>query len=286
MAEYKRNQIPRGHQLYDQTLDAIRSLGGSASIAEIAQRVIGDLGLPDDLAQLPHGRGSQTELEYRLGWSRTYLKQYGLLENSSRGVWSLTPEGVNAGAVDPDEVVRFVQQQQRRSGIRTPEEANDNAEDLPETESWKETLSEILRAMPPAAFERLCQRLLRESGFIEVEVTGRSGDGGIDGKGIIRFGELISFPVIFQCKRYSSNVGPAIVRELRGAMQGRADRGMILTTSGFTADAYKEATRDGVPPIDLINGDLLVNKLKELRLGVNVQMVEDVTVDAGWFQAL
>ena len=210
MAEYKRNQIPRGHQLYDRTLDAIRSLGGSASVAEIAQWVIVDLGLPDDLAQLPHGRGSQTELEYRLAWSRTYLKQYGLLENSTRGVWSLTAEGWKVDSVEPDEVVRFVQQQQRASGIRAPEEANDDVEDLPEPESWRETLAEVLRAMPPARFERLCQRLLRESGFIEVEVTGRSGDGGIDGRGQIRLAGLISFPVVFQCKRWNSSVGPAV----------------------------------------------------------------------------
>ena len=142
--------------------------------------------------------------------------------------------------------------------------------------------------MEPAAFERLSQRLLRESGFIEVEVTGRSGDEGIDGNGIIRLAGLISFPVLFQCKRYKGNVSSGAVRDFRGAMQGRADKGLIITTGGFTSGAHKEATRDGAPPIDLIDGALLVNKLKELRLGVSVrtETVEIVDVDGHWFETI
>jgi restriction system protein len=128
--------------------------------------------------------------------------------------------------------------------------------------------------------------MLRESGFIEVEVTGRSGDGGIDGNGIIRLAGLISFPVLFQCKRYAGNVGAGAVRDFRGAMQGRADKGLILTTGGFTSDAHQEATRDGAPPIDLIDGDLLVNKMKELGLGVTTKTIEVVEVESRWFDSV
>jgi restriction system protein len=284
---YSRNQVPSHDQLFNPTLKAIRALGGSASIAEIAQRVINDLTLPDGLAQFPHGRGRQTELEYRLAWARTYLKQYGLLENSTRGVWSLTPQGLKSEAVEPSQVVRSVQQEQRKSDTETTEDVNNGSgEDLTESESWRETLAETLRAMPAAGFERLCQRLLRESGFIEVVVTGRSGDQGIDGRGQIRLAGLISFPVIFQCKRWNSSVGPGVVRELRGAMQGRADRGLIITTDRFTRDAQTEATRDGAPPIDLIDGELLIDKLKELKLGVSTRMVEAVVVDSTWFSSV
>ncbi|MDZ7779799.1 MAG: restriction endonuclease [Gemmatimonadota bacterium] len=139
--------------------------------------------------------------------------------------------------------------------------------------------------MDPTAFERLCQRVLRESGFIEVEVTKRSGDGGIDGHGLIRIGGLISFPVLFQSKRYAGTIGPDVVRDFRGAMMGRADKGLIIATSAFTREARREATRDGAPPIDLIDGELLVHKLKDLGLGVQVQTrtVEDVEIDEGWF---
>ena len=134
----------------------------------------------------------------------------------------------------------------------------------------------------------MCQRLLRESGFIEVEVTGRPGDDGIDGHGIIRLVGLISFPVLFQCKRYSGSVSPSVVRDFRGAMMGRAEKGVILTTGGFTKEAQREATRDGVPLIDLIDGELLIDKIKELELGVSVRkkMVEVVEVDRDWFASI
>ena len=126
--------------------------------------------------------------------------------------------------------------------------------------------------------------LLRESGFVQVEVTGRTGDGGIDGKGIMRLGGLLSFHVIFQCKRYRDTVGVGHVRDFRGAMVGRADKGLLVTTGNFTKDAVREATRDGAPAIDLIDGDQLVDKLKELELGVHTKVVEveHVTIDRDW----
>ncbi len=143
-----------------------------------------------------------------------------------------------------------------------------------------------LLEMQPDAFERLCQRVLRESGFIQVEVTGRSGDGGIDGHGLVRLAGLISFPVIFQCKRYRNTISSSIVRDFRGAMVGRADKGLIITTGRFTQDASQEATRDGAPPIDLIDGEQLIDKLKDLKLGVVTRQVEVVEVNTGWFAAI
>ena len=248
-------------------------------------------------------------MEYNLGWSRTYLKDYGLLDNSRRGVWSLTALGIDTESVDPEDVVRAYRK--RRDGSRgksdvggpteeSPDAVAPMSEEIPADEpvliedspdefaSWRETLSAVLLSMPPDAFERLCQRLLRESGFIEVAVTGKSGDGGIDGRGIIRLAGMISFPVVFQCKRFTNNVSAGTVRDFRGAMAGRADRGLILTTGGFTRDAEKEATRDGVPPIDLIDGELLMNRLKKLELGVSVSVrtVEVVEVDKGFFDSI
>ena len=146
----------------------------------------------------------------------------------------------------------------------------------------KEPVKRLL-VISPAAFERLVQRLLRESGFVEVEVTGRSGDGGIDGKGIARMSGLLSFYVIFQCKRYKGSITPSQIRDFRGAMQGRADKGIFITTGNFTRDARKKATRDGAPPIDLIDGELLCEKLKELSLGVVTRVVEEVNVDQTFF---
>jgi restriction system protein len=132
------------------------------------------------------------------------------------------------------------------------------------------------------------QRLLRESGFIQVEVTGQSGDGGIDGKGIMRLGGMLSFHVIFQCKRYSGSVGAGHVRDFRGAMVGRADKGLLITTGNFTRDAEREATRDGAPAIDLIDGNLLAEKLKEMGLGVitKIVQVEQIEINHEWFASL
>ena len=143
-----------------------------------------------------------------------------------------------------------------------------------------------LYALPPDAFERLTQRLLRESGFVQVKVTGRSGDGGIDGVGIVQLGGLLGFPILFQCKRYRGSVGAGAIRDFRGAMIGRADRGLVITTGTFSRDARAEATRDGAPPIDLVDGEQLLDKLRELRLGVGVKMIEEVTVLPEWFTTI
>lgn len=152
-------------------------------------------------------------------------------------------------------------------------------EETAEVTSWSEKLVTRLLAMPPASFERLCIRVLRESGFIQVEVTGRTGDGGIDGYGVVRLVGMLSFRVSFQCKRYSGNVSASVVRDFRGAMMRRAEKGLIITTGGFTRDAHQEATRDGATAIDLIDGELLADKLKELGLGVRAEMGEAVEID-------
>ncbi len=139
--------------------------------------------------------------------------------------------------------------------------------------------------LSPGDFERLSQRLLREEGFINTQVTGRSGDGGIDGQGVYRL-SLLSFQVFFQCKRYIGSVGAGAIRDFRGAMVGRGDKGLLITTGTFTSNAQAEATRDGAPPIDLIDGARLCELLKNHRLGVHVTMriIEDVSIDEGFFR--
>ena len=276
--------VPRSTDLMNPTLDAIRALGGSASIEEIANRVIEDMNLPPQVVQVPHNDGRQTRLKYNLAWSRTRLKRIGLLDNSDRGVWSLTALGSRTSRVDPAEVSKeFRASNVKSAGAQVTIPRKDSQV---EDDSWRVGLSDALLKMSPEAFERLCQRLLRESGFIEVEVTGRSGDGGIDGHGIIRLAGLISFPVVFQCKRYTNSVAASTVRDFRGAMVGRADKGLILTTGDFTRGARSEATRDGAPPIDLIDEGLLMDRLKELGLGVRTKTVEVVEVDTEWFATI
>ena len=269
------------------TIKALQKLGGSGTNEEIYEKVTQILNLSDQVLEIPHGNSSRSEVEYRLGWSRTYLKKYGLLENSARGVWSLTSTSVNANDLDIKEIVKVVRESHKNN--LTYVETSDEIVDYPETLeeiSWHQELHNILLSIEPAAFERLTQRLLRESGFIQVEVTGKSGDGGIDGVGIARINGFLSFHVLFQCKRYQKSVTSSQIRDFRGAMQGRTDKGLFLTTGTFTRNAIKEATRDGAPPIDLIDGEELVQRLKDLGLGVKIEMIESVEVDTNWFKKL
>jgi restriction system protein len=280
-----RKTVPKFDELIDPTLQALKRLGGSGSIDEIVLEIVKLLGLPPEIAEIPHGTSGRTELEYRSAWARTYLRNAGFIENSERGVWALTPKGTQTASVDGRQIARDVARQQQAA--REAADSGTTPGELAESPStWQDRLLTVLQSMDPTAFERLCQRLLRESGFIEVEVTKRSGDGGIDGYGTIRIGGLISFNVLFQSKRYKGNIGADVVRDFRGAMVGRADKGLIITTGGFTIEARREATRDGAPPLDLIDGRLLAEKLKELKLGVATTFVEHVGIEDEWFKSI
>jgi len=283
------DSLPTFDELIVPTIKALLGLGGSGTIEEINERVYQIANIPDETLQILHGEnGLQSEVDYRLAWSRTYLKKYGLLDNSARGIWALTKSDLNIDQIDSDQIVRTVREQHKQTEQKNKKEANEEVEITEKIEetNWKEQLLNVLFDIPPEAFERLAQRLLRESGFIQVEVIGKIGDGGIDGKGIVRISDFLSFHVIFQCKRYKGSITPSQIRDFRGAMQGRADKGLFITTGTFTRDAIKEATRDGAPPIDLIDGELLCDKLKEFKLGVETELIESVEVKTEWFTYL
>lgn len=281
-----KSDVPKYHELFNPLLEALHELGGSGSVSEIYETVVERSNLPETVTEIPHDpeRSNQTELGYRLAWARTYLKKYGVINNSERGVWIIEPERRDVTSVDSDHVKRMVREQMRQEREASEEQAGDLPE---ETETWRSELHRVLtQELSPDAFERLTKRLLRESGFIQVEVTGRSGDGGIDGNGIIQINGFLSFHVVFQCKRYQGSVSASQIRDFRGAMVGRADKGLMITTGSFTRSALKEATRDGAPPIDLVDGDELAEKLKELDLGVETELVEKVRVDEDWFRQI
>ena len=255
------------------------------TIEEMEEAVSDAIGLTDELRAIPHGEGPRSAFDYTLAWVRTYLKKASTLENSERGVWRLTPIGADISDAEIGTIRRRVDAQDRlRRAQRGSEEdvlESDETTDI----SWKDKLLAALLAMPPDGFERLCQRILRESGFTKVEVTGRSGDGGIDGTGVLRL-NLLSFHVLFQSKRFRGSVGAPIVRDFRGAMVGRADKGLIMTTGTFTPEAKREATRDGAPAIDLVDGDALCDLVKQLKIGVTVRLVEEIDIDAEHFQGI
>ena len=247
---------------------AMKELGGSGTIREIDDKTIEILDLAPEVQEIMHGNSSKTEVEYRLAWTRTYMKKVGILQNSSRGVWSLTTKGRELERINTED------DNLENDGVDTPDEI----------QSWREKLKNVLLNLEPDAFERLTQRLLRESGFTQVQVTGKTGDGGIDGMGIVKLNGIISFHMLFQCKRYTGRVSAGEIRDFRGAMQGRADKGLFITTGKFSVPAIEEANRPGATPIDLVDGDELVEKLKELQLGV--APVNDYIIDEAWFLSI
>lgn len=276
-------------ELFNPLLTVMHELGGSATVEEIERGVAKLLKLKEAEISDIH-RGTQTKLEYRLAWARTYLKKFGIMQNSKHGVWVLTSKGKKTFEVDKSAVKKNNAVLYRQSVQHAPE-STDNSTDnteLLEIDSeitWKEKLLEKLKSLSPAAFERLTQQLLRELGFSNVEVTGRSGDGGIDGIGIVKINGVLSFHVVFQCKRFRNTVGPNLIRELRGALGPHIDKGLFVTTGRFTASAKAEAARTGAVAIDLIDGDDFVERLKALRIGVEVKQrtVEDVYINDEWF---
>jgi restriction system protein len=282
------------------TLLALRDLGDSGSIQEIDDRASDIAGFSDGQLSVLHRDGPQTEVRYRMAWARSYLKAVGALENSSRGVWSITDYGRDLTVVEvagiPARVrALFSRKPKVSTGSKEGESRSEKigligdstspTRETEDEEDWRTDLLSALQAMHPTSFEKLCQRILRESGFTRVEVTGRSGDGGIDGVGVLRIA-LLSFQVSFQCKRYKGNVASSAIRDFRGAMVGRTGKGLFITTGSFTPDAKREATRDGAPVLDLIDGETLCDILKDKNLGVTTQFVEQVSINSAWFDSL
>lgn len=283
-----KSDVPKVQNLIFPTFLAIQNLGGSGTLQEINDEVATILELPDEIQQVSKGDTADTWFAYRCRWARSYLKIAGYAENSERGVWSLTVSGKSATKAQIDDVWSEVHRiTAERRTITNQEIKDENSVELPSEkeksiETWKDRLLAKLKTVTPDGFERLSQRILRESGFTQVRVTGRSGDGGIDGTGVLRV-NLISFQTLFQCKRYKDTVGPNVIRDFRGAMIGRADKGLIITTGRFTAEAQREATRDGAPAIELIDGEELCELLRQLKLGIRIEYIERIEISDTFF---
>lgn len=266
---------PRFVRFFGPVVAALNQLGGSARPSEVRDKVVEDLQISPEVQSEPLASGTP-RFDNQVAWARFYLGRAGIIDTSRRGVWALTEKGRGITTMSDAEALAIFRSVQAGffSGAKVVDESTPTAdEDTAPPEgvpgsTHRAQVLESLYALPPPGFERFCQRLLRESGFEEVTVTGRSGDGGIDGIGILKANVLVSFKVVFQCKRYKDSVGPGQVRDFRGAMMGRADKGIILTTGSFTVEARREAIRDGVPPIELVDGEKLVDMLEDLELGL------------------
>ena len=280
------------------TYEALLKLGGSGTNDEICAQVIKAMNLPDDIVDEPHlGNINQTELEYQLAWARTYLKNFGVIINSGRSVWAIAPDYTTKVELNAKEIVAYTVNRnlQRRlkaasftevqdSEPNDTDPTNDYEEYPDEIKPWRQKLSEILQNMDPYGFERLTQRLLRECGFSQVEVTKKSGDGGIDGTGKLKINGIFSFNVAFQCKRYKGAVGAGDIRDFRGSLTTDIEKGVLITTGTFTKAAKEEASNPGKQQIDLIDGEEFINKIAEY--GIGVKEVKTYEVDENFFEKI
>lgn len=276
---------PQFVQYFQPVIDALMELGGSGRPSEVKELIIEKLNISEDELDETISSGI-SRFSNKVDWARFYLAKADFIDASTRGVWSLTEKGRNAQLSNTEAFQIFqkiheqfsIEKKRQKENVTVSSQKNKIiSNEIPDEDNdHRIILIKRLIDLPASGFERLCQRLLRESGFESVTVTGKSGDGGLDGIGILQVNPFVSFKVLFQCKRYSGSISPSQVRDFRGAMMGRADKGIILTTGTFTSEAKKEAVRDGVPPIELVDREKLLDMFETLELGLKPKKAFDV----------
>ena len=267
-------------------LDALRDLGGSAAPREALDRIAATEKVPESLRNEVL-RSGQERFYNQVHWARQYLVWEGLIDSTRRGVWTLTPQGQTTH-LTPDQSREIFLRQVKRQALLRKGTSDKEAQSQPAQDDVMalapqgdedlgiQSFLALLRALSPTGFEHLCMRLLREAGFERVQVTGRSGDGGIDGAGVLQINRLVSFIVVFQCKKWIHAVPPKEIRDMRGAMDGRAEKGIFLTTSTFSTQARAEAERPGAVPIELVDGEKLFEMFQHYELGLRPRTVYDI----------
>lgn len=293
MGTKSKKKSPTYTELIIPTFKALKKLGGSGTNGEIYDQILLEMDLTTEAIEESHlGSTNQTELQYQLAWARTYLKNYGVISNSKRCVWSISSKysNTNPSELNAKEIIAYTkspeQKEQNKNLLNEkPQDnnmQNDDYEFPEENKSWRVKLSKILHEMDPFAFERLAKRLLRECGFIEVKVTQKTNDGGIDGTGKLKINGIITFNLAFQCKRYKDSVSAKEIRDFRGSIKSDVEKGIFITTSNFTQAAKKEAVEEGKKTIDLVDGDEFIDKLIEYEIGV--KEVKSYIVDEEFFK--
>lgn len=292
----KKKKMPEYSVLIEKTFEGLKALGGSGKNDEINKKVAELLNLSDEICSIPHqSNPNLSEVNYRLAWARTLLKNYGAIENSARAVWCITIPFSDKKSVNGNYIEKNYRKKQK------PEEITNNTAELQELQMelqteefdteipeeikpWRKKLYHILVNMNPYAFERLTQRLLRECGFDDVHVTKKSGDGGIDGTGKLKINEILSLHVAFQCKRYHGVVGAPEIRNFRGSLTTNIEKGIFITTGSFSKQAIEEASTPGKQQIELIDGENFISKLAKFEIGVTE--IKDYKINEKFFEEI
>ncbi len=265
-------------------LDALRDLGYSGKPREVSAKIAENLKLSDDILDVTLKSGAN-KFHNQVAWARQYLAWEGYLDSSKYGTWKLTELGKNKIISDKEAAEIFSKwvaiHQKARKESKLSDVIEEQEEASPDDfQKEKPTnLLLVLQSLSPSGFENVCKELLREHGFDNVVVTGSSHDGGIDGYGTLEINPFVSFKVLFQCKKYKGSVSRAKVGDFRNAMIGRAEKGIILTTGSFSSDAIKEASREGAPQIELVDGDKLIQMFEKVELGLKPKTVFEVDLE-------
>ena len=259
-------------------LTTLQANGGAGNSSNVIEQVIEKLSITDEELEETTSNG-QSRIRNQIQWARFYLFKAGLIDNTQRGLWRLSNEGLEKKLSNEDVYTLFkgVQESVKKSPVVTPKKTEVKFEETTtEDEQHSVGLLNLIQSLPASGFEKLCKRLLTEIGINDIFITGGSGDQGIDGKGLVKLNDVVSLNIVFQCKRYKETVSPHHVRDFRGAMQGRGEKGLIITTGRFTKEAKNEANRDGVTPIELIDGDRLVELFEKNQLGLKPVIVFEI----------
>ena len=265
--------MPKQRDMEIPLLKCLEEIGGKAKPSEIYTHMrrffpdLTDLELTETLAT---GSNKWTN---RIQWVRQRLVSVGEMASPEHGVWSITEKGrrrlADLAATNVSHESQAVKETEVVSG--GPINLEELVEDY--VGAFKQKVIQKLQDLRPDQFERFAGALLTAYGFVQVKVTGRAGDGGIDGYGGLKVG-LATLNAAFQCKRWQEKVGSPEIDKFRGAIQGEFEQGIFFTTSDFTAQARDASIKKGAVPIILVNGDAFVQLMIEKQLGVKRWPVE------------
>ncbi len=286
---------PKFVQYFQPVIDGLHALGSSAKPKEVYAWIAEHHDIPKVEIE-GTTKGGQSKFENKVGWARFYLAKAGMIDTEQRGVWVLTEKGrsTNLSHVEAYDLFKSIHdgfpRAEKSENIEQPVSSSDDEDaSAPDENTYlnqdevQERLVGILKSLTPKGFEELCARLLRHIGFENVKVTGESGDQGIDGEGYLLINRFVRTKVMFQCKRYDKTVGPEKIREFRGAIQGKAERGILLTTGTFTKGARETAAQDNATAIELVDIDRLLELMIEEGLGV--RETKALTIEPDFFSA-
>jgi restriction system protein len=278
MNDNKQKKLPDSFRYIGPVIEALRSLNGVAKAAAVKQWIEESMlakneSVPDALLA-----SGVPKFSNDIQWARMYLVNAGMLEtmaNAGYGNWKLTPAGWDA-SLTKDSIKAIYNATAQKNKIQNSDAQDAPPEDPQQAElvgmdSWETILKKTLTTMPDKGFERLCAFIMTKNGLQATKVTGQSGDGGVDGEGMLAFDDLslIKTPVAWQCKRFKENkVSSEAVRDFRGAVDGRAKFGLIFTTSSFTPSAELEARRPGATPIELVGLERFIELMRKHEIGV------------------